>query len=220
MWKFQKFSAAQILREINVENSKNFKNCQFCSFRGSEFHFLKISKKKNHLNLTSFSLKKFKNGNFWQFYNPKNWFHIKSCRQKTSKISTLCSHESCVSEASSRIFYVIPFELVLKNVVNLGRVACRSKFCSRACGCSQILLRFQILPMFLVFPNQKEPKKSRNRQKIAKFTAKSPLLAPLSSPTSGNTVCCQLSCYAKRRALAPPIGSSERALFTQQPLEK
>ena len=161
-----------------------------------------------------------KNGNFCQFCNNKNWFHIKSWRHKNSNISTLCSHESCVSEASSRIFYVIPFELVLKNVVNLGRVACRSKFCSRAYGCSQILLRFQIVPMFLVFSNQKEPKMSQNRRKIAKCNAKSPLLAPLSSPTSGNTVYCQLSCYAKRRALAPPIGSSQRALFYSAAVRK
>ena len=43
VWKFEKFSATQILREINFEECRSLKKCQFCNFSLEPPNVLKMA---------------------------------------------------------------------------------------------------------------------------------------------------------------------------------
>ena len=83
IWKFSKFSAILILREINFGWLQKVKNCRFNNFEGFEFWFLeKVHTRKCQ------KFQNVQNSELLQY--DQNWFHVKSKWQRYHKISTLC----------------------------------------------------------------------------------------------------------------------------------
>ena len=92
MWKFQYFSAIQILCEITFWSFWSPKNCHFDYFSSYEFwiygnfwHFQVWILPK----IKSQSLPNYQNTSFWPSKISQNWFHVKSKWQKKGQISTL-----------------------------------------------------------------------------------------------------------------------------------
>ena len=103
MEKFQDFSVAQILCEINFVECRSAKTAVFAHLEALNLSsFWKFQPSNVHKFIKIIKLLSPKNGKNWQLelLNSPNWFHIKSERQKNQEISSVTNRSNFYSKVA------------------------------------------------------------------------------------------------------------------------